>query len=149
MGNMMTLNDIIKQLDIDSVIDNGNIIAESVKIPVLHNKYWKFYLTESAISRTLEGQLKTLEYNKWLWYSGKLDKTDLDNLGWPQCDTMTIKTDIPRVLDADQDVLKLRGQIGVQKDKIDYLKAIIQSISNRSFIFGHIIEAKKMEVGLV
>lgn len=144
----MTLNDIINHWDTDANINKDEIIAEGVKIPRLHNKYWKFYLTESAIHRTLESNLKTLEYNKWLLYSGKLSKEELDALGWEQCDIKSLKADIPRMLEADTDVLKIKGQIGVQKDKIDYLKAIIQSISNRSFIFGHIIEAKKMEIGL-
>lgn len=143
----MILADIISQWDIDSNIDNENIIGESVKIPQLHNKYWKFLLTESSVHRTLESKLKELEYNKWLLYSGKLSKEELDALGWEQCDIKSLKADIPRMMEADVDILKLKGQIGVQKDKMDYLKAIIQSISNRTFIFGHIIESRKMELG--
>ena len=80
-------------------------------------------------------------------YTGKLSKEELDKLGWEQCDIKTLKADLPRILEADPDILKIKGQLGVQKDKIDYLKAIIQSITNRSFIFGHIIEARKMEIG--
>lgn len=145
---MASINDIIKEWEIDSNIDKNEIIGESVKIPKLHNKYWKYYLTESAIFRALESKQKELEYNKWMLYTGKLSKEELDKLGWEQCDIKTLKVDVPRMLEADIDVQKIRGQIGVQKDKIDYIKAIIQSISNRSFIFGHIIEARKMEIGL-
>lgn len=144
---MASINDIISEWEIDSNIDKNEIIAESVKIPKLHNKYWKYYLTESAIFRSLESKQKELEYNKWMLYTGKLSKEELDKLGWEQCDIKSLKADVPRMLEADQDVIKLRSQIGVQKDKIDYIKAIIQSITNRSFIFGHIIEAKKMEIG--
>lgn len=143
----MKLADIINEWDKDSIIKKDDIIGESVKIPRLHHKYYGFMLNELSTERQLSTQFKDLEYKKFLWYSGKMEKDELDKLGWEPCDLKTLKADMQRVLDADSDLIKLKVQVSIQEDKINYLKSILQNISNRSFLFGHIIEARKMELG--
>lgn len=145
---MTDLDNIINEWDIDCKIDPRNLIEESIKIPRLHHKYYKLMLIHSKLLRKQEDSLKKLEYTKWLYYQGKLDKTDLDKYGWEQFDLKVLKTDLQKVLDADDDISIKKQNVADQKDIIEYLKSILQNISNRSYLIGHAIESQKLEIGL-
>jgi hypothetical protein len=133
----------------DVYINRDNLIMESLKVPQLHSKYYNILIMEQKLLRTMEQKVEQFEYKKWLYYQGKLDKSDLDELGWKQCDLKFLKTDVQKVVGADEDVGRYRIQLSLQKDKVKFLESILDSIVKRSFLLGHAIEMHKLEYGVV
>lgn len=144
----MKLDDIINEWDIDCQIDFGNLITEATKVAELHNKYYKIFLIESKTLREVQEKYNKIQYEKWLYYSGKMDKADLEARGWQPCDIMFLKGDVQRVMDADDDLIKMKLAVGIQSDKVKYLNDIIGVINKRTFSIGHAIDLKKMELGI-
>jgi hypothetical protein len=54
-----------------------------------------------------------------------------------------LKSDIESFLDIDPEILDLELKIGVQQEKVEYLKSILQSINGRSFVIKNFIEERK------
>lgn len=144
----MLMNDIIELWEKDSQINRSDLIGESLRIPQLHQKYYKIYLEERKLLKEHEENFKTFEYHKWMYYQGKLSEEDIKKYGWQQCDIKYLKTDIQKVVDADSDIIERKLKIARQQEKTEYIKSIIQSLNNRSFLIGHAIEAMKFEHGI-
>ena len=78
----MKLEDIQELWSSDSVIDDTELDAESIKIPEIHNKYLKIFSDEKLRLVRLYSKSKELRRLKWLYYTGKLDEQTLKNLEW-------------------------------------------------------------------
>ena len=78
----MKLEDIIQQWEQDVKIDRTELDAESIKIPSLHNKYYKIYIKEKIQLKAEEQDYKLYYKLKHEYYTGKLSKQDLDENGW-------------------------------------------------------------------
>jgi hypothetical protein len=105
-------------------------------------------LVETKNLKILQESYKKLEYYKWLYYQGKMGKQDLDKFGWEQFDLKILKSDIQKVIDSDEELTQRRLAIGEQQDKVDFVKAVITNLNNRSFLIGHAIEMLKFEHGI-
>lgn len=144
----MDISEIEREWDKDCLIDSRNLLNESTKVPQLHHKYYKFYLKECSVLREMENRFKRFESIKYNYYQGRLHKDDLDKFGWPQFELKLLKSDIQRTIESDDDLVKLKDVISEQKEKIEYIRAILDNISKRSFLIGHAIESQKLEIGL-
>lgn len=143
----MILKDIQNLWATDAKIDRYNLTEESLKIPMLHSKYYEIYMTEKNLLNKETEKLKNYLLAKTYWYSGKMSKEELQKLGWQPFNIHLLKGDIPIVVDADQDVIEKRTNIMEQQDKVDFVKAILQSIHQRSYILKCAIENIKFESG--
>ena len=87
---------------------------------------------------------------KWLYYTGKIDKDSLDNMGWEPFE-LDIKSrnklDLERFLEADKDMIDIQEKIEYQKEKISYLESIIKTVVNRNFLVKNIIDWRKFTSG--
>ena len=61
----MKLDDIYVEWGTDSEIDSTELGNEALKIPKLHNKYFKIYTHEKLILRKFETQFKQLKLLKY------------------------------------------------------------------------------------
>ena len=78
----MKLEDIQELWTSDCVLDDVQLDLESKRIPELHNKYYKIFSDEKLRLVKFESRKKELSKLKWLYYTGKIDKDSLDNMGW-------------------------------------------------------------------
>ena len=143
----MKFEDIMNEWKQDSHIDKTSLDDESLKIPKLHHKYYTMLITERAILRKLEAEMKTLELEKYEFYTmGHTDETK--EKGWrlpPK--GMILKADVPMYMKADQDIIDLSLKIGVAQEKIEFLESIIKSFQNRGFNIKSAIDFIKFTHG--
>jgi len=146
----MTLEEIQKLWTSDCTIDDSQLDVESIKIPELHNKYFKIFSEERLRLVRMESKKKSLQKLKWLYYTGKIDKSSLDEMGWETFE-LDIKSrnkeDLNRFIDSDNDLLEMQDKIEYQKEKINYLEAIIKSLTNRGYFIKNAIDWKKFTMG--
>jgi hypothetical protein len=144
----MKMVEIQKMWDIDSVIDKTELGNESLKIPSLHSKYFKFYSNERIVLKECDFQYKKLYKIKYEYFQGLLSVDELKQHGWEPNQLKILKTDIPMYLDADTDLTNLKRKIYLQEEKLNFLESIIKSLSNRGFQIKSAIDWVKFTQGL-
>ena len=77
-----TLTEIQELWKKDCQIDDIELDASSLKVPQLHAKYAELLSSKRLIQIQYEHQLKDLQKDKWLWYTGKMSKEELDEREW-------------------------------------------------------------------
>lgn len=146
----MQLEDIQKLWTSDCTIDDSQLDIESIKIPELHNKYLKIFSEERLRLVRMESKKKSLQKLKWLYYTGKIDKNSLDEMGWETFE-LDIKSrnkeDLNRFIDSDNDLLEMQDKIEYQKEKINYLETIVKSLTTRGYLIKNAIDWKKFTMG--
>ena len=69
----MTLEELQQSVDRDLKIDDTELDTESIKIPLLHNKYLQHYNKFSLLLKKSEYEYRVLKRQKWEYYTGKAD----------------------------------------------------------------------------
>ena len=146
----MKLEDIQELWTSDCVLDDVQLDLESKRIPELHNKYYKIFSDEKLRLVKFESRKKELSRLKWLYYTGKIDRDSLDNMGWKPFELdikSRNKVDLDRFLESDKDMIDIQEKIAYQKEKIEYLESIIKTVVNRNFLIKNIIDWRKFTSG--
>lgn len=144
----MNLEDIIDMWAEDCKIDQTNIINENVKIPQLHSKYYTIYMQERIKLKKFTADFKKMKLEKYEFYQNPTK--DKVKLGWVvPAQGRLLKQDLSTYLDGDEQLLQLELKLGIQHEKVDFLKSIIDNIHSRSFLIKNIIEEKKFLNGVV
>ena len=136
----MNLNDIRQMANRDMKMDETELDSESMKTPQLHNKYLILFTDEKLILGKMKSDFSVLRKNKWLYYTGKLSKEELDEFGWDTFDLNILKTDIDKFLDSDEDIIALANRIFLQQEKVNYLESVIKIINNRQWYIRSVID---------
>ena len=143
----MNLEQIRKMAQEDIPRDKTELDIESMKTPQLHNKYLVLFTDEKLILTKLNSELKILERNKWLYYTGKMSQEQLEEHDWEPFDLNILKTDIDRFMQADNDIITLSNKVALQKEKVNYLENIIKIINNRQWSIRSTIDWLKFTNG--
>ena len=143
----MNLDQIRKMAQEDIPMDKTELDVESMKTPQLHNKYLILYTDEKLILTKLNSELKVLERNKWLYYTGKMSQEQLEEYGWEPFDLNILKTDIDRFMQADGDIITLSNKVALQKEKVNYLENVVKIINNRQWSIRSTIDWLKFTNG--
>ena len=106
------------------------------------------FTDEKLILQKMESDLAILKKNKWLYYTGKLSKEELDTYGWEPFDLNILKTDIDKFLSSDEDLILLQHRVTLQKEKVNYLENIIKIINNRQWYIRSAIDWIKFTQGI-
>tara|TARA_R110001592_G_scaffold71812_3_gene219294 strand:- start:269 stop:679 length:411 start_codon:yes stop_codon:yes gene_type:complete len=133
---------------VDLTMDNTELDIESMKTPQLHNKYLILFGDEKLILGKYTSDLNVLRRNKWLYYTGKLSREQLEDFGWEPFDLNILKTDIDKFMDADEDIILLSNKILLQKEKVSYLEGVVKIINNRQWSIRSSIDWLKFTQGV-
>jgi len=144
----MTMDELRKMATDDLSMDETELDKESMRTPQIHNKYLILYTDEKLILGKIQSDLYKLKKDKWLYYTGKMTKDDLDDRGWETFDLNILKTDIDKFLNSDDDVISLSNRILFQKEKVEYLESIIKIINNRQWSIRAAIDWLKFTSGV-
>lgn len=129
----MNLNDIRLMVNNDMKMDETELDIESMKTPQLHNKYLILFTDEKLILGKLQSDMNVLKRKKWLYYTGKMSKEELDNEGWESFDLNILKTDIDKFLESDNDIITIKNKLLLQQEKVNYLESVIKIINYRQW----------------
>jgi hypothetical protein len=143
----MKFEDIMDLWAQDSQMDDTELGAESLKIPLLHHKYYKMYVQEAIQLKAYEQQYKSLYRLKYEYYMGVLDQETLAENGWNPNPLKILKQDLTIYIDADQDLQRIQVKIDIQKQKTSFLESAIKTISNRGFLIKNAIDWERFKVG--
>ena len=146
----MNLERILEEWKTDSRIEMNALDASSVQTTMLHAKYLELHATAKIRLKDAEFKQSILMKNKWLWYSGKLSKEEIDAFGWdydPYEGLKILKGDMAQFVEADPELQESEAKIEYLKTTIDTLKDILENLKWRHQTIRNTLEWKKFEAG--
>ena len=124
--------DYTKRLDID------NLHEESLKIPVLHAKYYDIYNSLVLLKTKAEQQRKNIRHERYEYYSGKADPDVYIKDPFPK--KVRDKDAMQKYLDADEKLSTVSMKIEYYQVMINYIDSILKQVSNRTYQIKNSIE---------
>jgi|TARA_R110002096_G_scaffold253560_1_gene446492 hypothetical protein len=106
------------------------------------------FSTERLKLKQLEGKAKILHLDLWTYYQGSIDHDTLKSYGWDQNDHIILKQDIPMHIEANRTHIDSNLGLSYQREKVDFLEAIIKSLNGRGFNISAAINWEKFKVGI-
>jgi len=143
----MELSEIQEMWTKDCEVDRSELGEASLRIPTLHNKYYKIYSAERAEYRKQEALHKRLLKYKHEWYAGIMSKEDLAALKWEPNPLKILRSDMNIYFESDKDIIKMKSELDDMKEKVEYLEAIIKSMATRNFVIKAAIDWERFKVG--
>jgi hypothetical protein len=143
----MKLDEIQLMWERDAQIDRTELGEESLRIPLLHSKYFKVFSQERITLRKLEAEYKQLYRDKYEWYNGNISEETLKTREWEPNPLKILRTDIPMYIEADPVVQSYALRIEMQKEKVDFVEAIIKSLVTRGYQIKGAIDWEKFKMG--
>ena len=142
----MTLEELQQQVDKDFKLDDTELDAESIKIPLLHNKYLQHFNKFSLLLKKAEYDYNILKRHKWEYYTGKSDPSVYVEKPF---DLKILKADVHIYMDSDEELQKADQKAAYLKQVTTYLEQVLRSINNRTFLIKNAIEWKKFTSGAI
>ena len=142
----MTLEELQSEADKDLVIDDTELDTESLKTPILHNKYLQYYNKFNLLLKKSQWEERTLQREKWEYYTGKSDPEVYKEKPF---DLKVLKADVHIYINSDEDIQKIQAKIVYQESIVNYLEQILRMINNRSFTIKNAIEWRRFTSGAV
>jgi|TARA_X000001036_G_scaffold437641_1_gene483421 hypothetical protein len=140
----MTLEELQAEADKDLVIDDTELDTESLKTPILHNKYLQYYNKFNLLLKKSQWEERTLNREKWEYYTGKSDPSVYKEKPF---DLKVLKADVHIYINADEDLQKIQAKVVYQEAIVNYLEQILRMINNRSFTIKNAIEWRRFTSG--
>ncbi len=140
----MKLADIEQEIQQDSKIDHADLDRESLKIPILHAKYYRIFMEEIKILKGLEREFRVLKLEKIQYYTGKADE---EVYKAAPLDLKVLKTEVDLYLDADPDLSQKRMNLEFQQAKVNMLESFIKNLSFRNNTIRNAIDFIRFKNG--
>jgi len=142
----MTLEELQTQVNQDFKLDDTELDSESIKIPLLHNKYLQHLNKFSLLLKKAEYDHKLLVREKWEYYTGKADASVYQEKPF---DLKILKADVHIYIDSDEELQKADQKVAYLNVVVKYLEQVLRSINNRTFLIKNAIEWKKFTSGAI
>jgi hypothetical protein len=146
----MTLKEIQEMWKIDSVIDDIELDASSLQVPKLHAKYAELLSNKKLEVIRYERRMKELDKDKWLWYGGKMSRSDIEDKEWdydPFNGLTVLKSDYPKFTGADKDIQDLNDRLQYLRVTVEFLQDVVSQVTWRHQTIKNIIEWRKFMAG--
>ena len=147
MTHQFSLENIQDEWEKNSKIDYSNLGTESIRIPVIHDKYLKIFIDERIRLKGMEFELSKLVRSKTNYYKGEMTEDELKERGLEQFQGRLLKNEISKYIETDDDYIKIKQNIVVQQEKINYLDSIIKQLNNRGFQIKNALDWLKFSRG--
>ena len=142
----MDLEKLQEEATKDLQIDDTELDMESVRTPIIHNKYLKYLSKFSLLLKKAEDDYDVLAKDKWEYYTGK---SDAQVYAEKPFDLKILRTDVDKYIESDEDLIKGKQKIEYLSTCVDYLDRTIRQISNRTFTIKNAIDWRKFTSGAV
>jgi hypothetical protein len=144
----MNLDELKNMIKKDLEIDQTALDSESAKTPQLHNKYLVLFMDERLKLKKLQNEQAVLRKNKWLYYTGRMSKEELDQFGWEPFELNILKNEADEMIEADLEYIKLVERLAFQEEKVNYLENVVKIVNNRQWQIRAIIDWLKFTQGV-
>lgn len=147
---ILNLEQIMKEWEEDCKIPQHQLDETSRNTPSLHAKYLQYLsLTKLQLKRE-EGKQQILLKQKWLYYNGKMDQQQLQQLGWdpdPFQGLKVLKGEMDYYYNSDPEIQASEERIAYFKVLISTLTDIVDALKWRHQTIGNIIKWRQFESG--
>jgi hypothetical protein len=130
----------------DSQINIDDLHNESIKIPILHSKYYDYYNKTTLLKRKTEIEYKTKRLEKYNYYSGKADPEIYKEKPFPY--KLRDKESLQRYMDADEELFSITLKLDYYQTILNFLEEIIKQLSNRTYQIKNSIDFLRFQSGL-
>ena len=147
---MNTLEAVLEAWKEDCQLPRGNLDEASRQTPALHAKYLEVLQLTKLRLKDAEMKQKILLKNKWLWYNGKMNQAQIEQLGWdydPLDGLKIMKGEMDYYYDSDKEIQESELKIQYLKTMIDTLSDIVDALKWRHQTIGNMIKWKVFEAG--
>lgn len=147
---MIDLKEVLAEWANDNQIHETHLDESSRKTPILHSKYLEKLANAKLLLKKAEFSQKTLLKEKWLYYNGKMDQEQIENLGWdpdPFDGLKILKGEMDYYYDADPEIQKSEEKIQYFKTLVETLTDIVDTIKWRHQTISNIIKWKQFQSG--
>ena len=148
---MLNIDEILEMWKKDSIIDDLNLDEASKKSAQLHSKYLELFSIIKLQTKKREQEQAVLLKDKWLWFNGKMEKSEMDVRGWPYDPfggLKIMKGDMNYYFNADLDLQKTEERITYLKVLSEALSDILDSVKWRHQTIKNMLEWKKFTSGI-
>ena len=128
----------------DSKIDDFSLDDAALRIPQLHHKYLTLYTEYNLLEKKKRQELRVLEHQKWLYYSGKASPEEYEDKPFPY---KVIKSDVQNWVGVDEQILKVQMQIDYYTTTKDALSEILKQVNQLSYNVRAAIDWRKFTCG--
>lgn len=130
----MNLDDLKREWEKDSEIDETKLSQASLSIPKLHSKYLNVLVDTKQKLMKRKYDFNSLKKIKIRYYKGELTKQELEEMGWDQWQyNKPLKSELGDILDGDEDIIREKVKIEYLETIIYFLESVLGSIRNRGF----------------
>lgn len=143
---MISLDDIQLMWKEDSKINIDDLHNESLKVAVLHAKYYEIYNTYSLLRKKAETQYKQKKLERYNFYAGKADPDVYREEPFPY--KVRDKEGMQKHIDADVKLSDIFMKIEYYDTILKYLEEIIKMISSRTYQIKNSIDFLKFQSGM-
>ena len=145
---METLEEIFKNWDTDSVVDQTEPGKELLKIPTLHNKYLKVLNKHKLSLKRLNFENSKLRKLKEEYYNGSLSQEELEEHNWqPFLLNIRTKSGLEKYIESDSDLIKIQSRRILHEEIIFACESILQELKSRTFQLRDFISWEKFVSG--
>ena len=143
---MISLDEIQIMWKEDSQINIDDLHNESLKVPVLHAKYYEIYNNITLLRKQASINYKTKKLERSNYYNGKADPEVYKEEPFPY--KIRDKESLTRHLEADEQLNKVLLKIDYYDTILNYLEEIIKTVSNRTYQIKNSIEFLRFQAGM-
>ena len=146
----MDLKMILDMWSSDCVIDQSSLDESSRQTPLLHAKYLELLSTAKLRLKKAEQDQKVLLKDKWLYYNGKMDQSEIEEKGWkpdPFDGLKILKGEMDYYYDSDPEIQHSVEKIEYIKTIIDTLNEILNNVNWRHQTISNMIKWRIFESG--
>jgi hypothetical protein len=144
---MTKLDELLNMWAKDSVIDRTEPGKELINIPQLHSKYLNVLSRHRLLSKEAEFKYNKMKKLKWEYYTGKLDKDQLDKHGWEPF-PFVLKSEITTYFESDEDLNRLIAQKILHDEIVEVCISILKELHSRTFQLRSFIDFEKFISGV-
>ena len=141
----MTLEQIMDMSSKDIKLDDISLDVESLRTPLLFDKYLKIYTLFKKQLNKSNKQYSKIKLEKILYYTGRADPEVYKETPF---DIKVIKNELDVFLDGDDDIIKKQTEIDDVQVKFDYIDRCLKNILERQWHIKNVIEWRKFTSGV-
>jgi len=141
----MELEQIQTEIQLDSVLNETKLDTESLKIPMLHSKWYNYLIFEAQTLKRVERTFNKVKKARIEYYLGKAPDEVYKEHPKPY---NVLKQDLELYLSADDEYQVQQELITNQQIKIDLIEQFLKQVSQRSFNIKNAIDFMKFKSGL-
>ncbi len=143
---MVSIDDLLVELDNDSKIDYTNLEAEILKVPKLQSKWLKYHWDYKKASIRGESILANKIVDAQIFYSGQATSDEYKNHYRAHIKAKN-STEMSNLIDADSKLCDYREKLDTAREGMEICKSFLESLKYRPNSLKTILDLRIFESG--